>query len=553
MNCPTTDKLSQYVDQLLLIQEHTTIQHHLKDCVHCQHVVNAFQDEQRFIKETLQTPTLPDQFASTVLDQLEPYKQKVTRKKRSTKKRIMLTVAGIILTVSLSAVLQPSFAQLIGGLFSTNQVDDGLRMASQAGVGERVNLEVTDQNITFKVEDVIADPSRLAISYQLVNEHGKIIDYDIDWSVHPKDMDNDISAIIQNGKIIPMERKSWMKREDDYGFIEFPLREYEELGEAFTLVFNISNINGVKGNWQLDVPVDLTRSLQLTHTLPLNDVSTTYNGVMITMKETRYAPSSYELLYETSFTEEELAKVEENIQNFEEQYGEGIISDLTLYGSDVNYHLENEEHNNIHENDRTYHDTIFQDNSIDSNFHSLGTSNEDLALLGHNAWSTFFTPLGEDEKLTFVLDGVAKTAPSDFSIIINPKELKKNPVTFEYEGNYMTITKAKKRNEYSLRKAIIPIEIETNFTIEMEGGKDELASEFVHWIIEDDNGNVYPTFDTKSILNKKDKNDRYKTSIDIRAYDIEEIPEEFTLHLLSVKRFYELDKQWQVPLYQIGE
>ncbi|MGM7684196.1 DUF4179 domain-containing protein [Cytobacillus sp. Hm23] len=551
MNCPTTDKLSQYVDQLLLIQEHNTIQHHLKDCVHCQHVVNAFQDEQRFIKETLQTPTLPDQFASTVLDQLEPYKQKVTRKKRSTKKRIMLTVAGIILTVSLSAVLQPSFAQLIGGLFSTNQVDDGLRMASQAGVGERVNLEVTDQNITFKVEDVIADPSRLAISYQLINEHGKIIDYDIDWSVHPKDMDNDISAIIQNGKIIPMERKSWMKREDDYGFIEFPLREYEELGEAFTLVFNISNINGVKGNWQLDVPVDLTKSLQLTHTLPLNDVSTTYNGVMITMKETRYAPSSYELLYETSFTEEELAKVEENIQNFEEQYGEDIISDLTLYGSDVQYHLENEQNKVVYENH-----TFFQKSSVPSDgkgLQSLEASGTDLKQLGHITYRQLFAPPNDDEKLTFVLDGVAKTVPSDFSITINPKELKKNPVTFEYEGNYMTITKAKKRNEYSLRKAIIPIEIETNFTIELEGGKDELASEFVHWIIEDDNGNVYPTFDTKSILNKKDKNDRYNTTIDIRAYDMEEIPKELTLHLLSVKRFYELDKQWQVPLYQIEE
>ena len=39
-------------------------------------------------------------------------------------------------------------------------------MATDAGLAERVNLEVTDKGITLKVEDVVADSSRVALSFQ---------------------------------------------------------------------------------------------------------------------------------------------------------------------------------------------------------------------------------------------------------------------------------------------------------------------------------------------------------------------------------------------------
>ena len=37
-------------------------------------------------------------------------------------------------------------------------------MATDAGLVERVNLEVMDKGITLKVEDVVADSSRVALS-----------------------------------------------------------------------------------------------------------------------------------------------------------------------------------------------------------------------------------------------------------------------------------------------------------------------------------------------------------------------------------------------------
>ncbi|MDQ0155746.1 anti-sigma factor family protein [Robertmurraya andreesenii] len=81
MNCPTVDKLSRYADNLLSEEEYAQIHMHLKGCLDCIHVVKAFEAEEEFLKETLQTPSLPNDFASGVLERLEPYEQKVNRKK----------------------------------------------------------------------------------------------------------------------------------------------------------------------------------------------------------------------------------------------------------------------------------------------------------------------------------------------------------------------------------------------------------------------------------------------------------------------------------------
>jgi anti-sigma factor RsiW len=73
MKCGTEDKLSQFADSMLTEKEHVEICTHLKNCDHCTHVVKAFKKEQFILKQTLQLPTLPNNFASKILEQLEPY------------------------------------------------------------------------------------------------------------------------------------------------------------------------------------------------------------------------------------------------------------------------------------------------------------------------------------------------------------------------------------------------------------------------------------------------------------------------------------------------
>ncbi|MED3550804.1 DUF4179 domain-containing protein [Cytobacillus praedii] len=538
MSCHAADKLSQYVDDLLAEEEYIEIHNHIQNCKNCFHVVEAFKEEQRFLKETLQTPDLPEHFAELVLDQLESYNQKELNKTSRFWKRIMLPAAGIVLALGLSTALSPSFAEWLGGIFSTDQVDEGLRMASEAGLAERVNLEVTNNGITFKVEDIVADTSRIALSYQVLNEERKPQNTYVDIT----ESRNEILAIDQDGNVINQIGTGWTEG-SDYGLVELSLREEAALDEV-TIQFNLTELNGIKGKWKLVVPVDLKENRKYTTTLPLNNEKITANGVTIQMKEVRFAPSSNELLYETSFTKDEKAKVEAEIEILKKKFGEETVQAITNYGTAAQYHIENEQ------GEAVYHHNIFMEGKgHPSDSGLIQGSGQDMEQLGQLAWNESFIPQKNDQKLTFVLDGVTKTVPSDFSINFKPKELRNKPVTFEYEGNYMNIKEADTKNKFSLRKELIPIKKETTFNIEMEGGKSLPAADLADWVIADNNGKVYQAFHSGSVLNEKDKNGRFKTTIELKAYGINEVPEEITLHLLSVTRYYDVKDKWEIPLY----
>ncbi|WP_153732881.1 DUF4179 domain-containing protein [Sporosarcina obsidiansis] len=530
MNCPTIDELSKYVDDLVTEKESDRVQAHVETCSHCQVVVEAFLEEQRFVMETLQNPELPDDFADKVLGQLEPFEQKVARRKTPWKK-VMLSAAGVVLAVGLSAALSPSFAQLIGGFFSSEQVDDGLRLAMEAGLAERVDLEVEDQGITLKVEDVMADSSRVSLSYQVL-KNGKPQDTYFDSG----DSANKVTAFDANGNEITRLSSGWWDG-GDYGLFEFSLREYEEI-DQLTIRFDVVELNGVKGNWQLEVPVDLREKRQLTKTLPLNDATITTNGVKIDLQKAQMAPSSTELFYETSFMEEEQASIEKARKEFMLRFGsESVESLINAYETAIAYHLEDHDGNVLYAWNR-----MNEEKGHEEAIGMLSGSGENLDTLGHVKWVNSFIPKKEQPDVTFVLDGVYKTVPTDFSIKIKPNELKDKPYSFEFEGNDLTVVKAKNETNYSFRKSLLPIAKESTFIIEMEGNREPGASELGWWLVEDDKGNVYQAGPSGSVVNEK-------VSFELTLPRFKEEPKELTLHLFSVKRYEPVNESWKFPLY----
>ena len=253
MKCPTIDKLEQWFDGFDQVDE--IIQSHVETCQECQQVIKMYAEEQELIKETLTTPTLPDDFTIQILNQLEPYEHKRKKKKW---KRVLLPAAACVLAVGLTTTLNPSFAEWIGGFFTTEQVDEGLRMASESGLTQHIDQEVMDQGITFKVEDVLADTSRVALSYQVVKENGKILNPQLE----NRDGKNVISAYDQDGNPIEGFGMSWMA-DSDYGLIEFSLRGHESI-DSLTIKVELTELNGTRGNWQLEIPIDLKDIKEMT-------------------------------------------------------------------------------------------------------------------------------------------------------------------------------------------------------------------------------------------------------------------------------------------------
>ena len=486
--------------------------------------MNAFKEEQQFLKETLQTPTLPEDFTDRVFDQLEPYSESGEVSAQSNPwKRTTIIAAGVVLAVGFSTTVNSSFAEFVGGLFTTDQVDEGLKIAGEAGLTQRVNQEVEDQGMTLVVEDVIADSSRVSLSYKVLNTDGK----PQDTYLNVPDTDNEITAIDQNGNELHGFGTGWQEG-SDYGFVEFSLRGHDNL-EQLTIQFNLVELNDVKGNWQLDVPVELLENSKLTKMADLKDATAVHHGVEIDLKRLQIAPSSMELYFETAFTKDERKKYEEAIRKFEEKFGKGSIDNLVFGNSSaIEYHIENADGKVLYSTER------------DTNSDTAGMlqgSSEDLSTSGGTAWIHSFVPNNEDQ-LNFVLDGIYKKEPTDLSLTIKPNDIKKHPVSFDYKGTHLTIKNVKKPLFGEDRSVVI----------KMEGGTDSLDADLGSYIAVDSNGKSYPTNFSSSILDEKDKNGRHIVSLDLQLDGLEEVPEELTLYLVSMTSYYPVEEPWRVPL-----
>lgn len=530
MNCLTIDELSKYIEDLLNEKDFLRVEKHLQNCSNCQIVVEELLAEQSFIKDTLQTPSLPDDFAESIIGNLEPYQQEKIKRKGSWKK-VMLSAAGVTLAVGISAALSPSFAQLIGGFFSSEEADEGLRLAMEAGLTERVDLAVEDQGVTLKVEDIMADSSRVTLSYQVL-KNGKPQNTFIEEDRSA----NSVAAIDSNENELGQLGYSWWDQ-GDYGVYEFSLRDYNDL-DQMTVRFDIEELSGEKGNWQLDVPIDLSDKRQLTKILPLQDASFTASDVIIELQEMQMAPSSTELFFETSFTEEKRTEIT-NVENmFKQQFGlEAVESLMGTFETDIAYHLEDE-------NGMTLYswNTLQDKEGFNEDAGMLQGTGEDLEALGHIKWVNSFIPKKEQSNLTFVLDGVYKTEPADFSITINPKKLSQKPFSFEFEGNQLNVVKAKNETDYHFRKSLKPLAKDTTFVIKMEGEREAGASELGWWLIEDGEGNVYSSGMSGSVSNNT-------LDMELTLPALHEIPEKLNLHLFSVKRYEPTSEPWKVPLF----
>lgn len=522
MNCPTIDELSMYADDLLTGKEAERVFIHAEGCPRCREVLEAFRSEQQFIQETLQDPRLPDDFTDQIMGQLEPVKRP---KGKGPWKKMLLSAAGVVLAVGVSAALSPSFAQLIGGFFSSEQADEGLQLANEAGLTERVDLSVEDQGITLKVEDVAADSSRVTLSYQIL-KNGKPQNSFIEQDESP----NQVLALDQNGNEIGRLGYSWWDGEE-YGVYEFSLRGREEI-EQLIIRFDVSELKGKEGSWQLDVPIDLREKRQLTEAVPLHDSSFEEHGMQVSLQKLEKAPSSMELYYETSFTAERQAEIEEVMENFSRRFGKGAIAPLqSIFSTEIAYHVL----------DETGKEQYSWNRQEDGGM--LQGEGQDLDTLGAVKWVNSFVPRKEQSNLTFVLDGMYATEPSDFSITLKPEELARKPFSFEYEGNQLEVVRAKNETNYHLQKSWKPLAKESFFMVEMKGTRTKNASDLDYWLVEDGKGNVYASGPSGSVVN--DEVD-FQLSFPV----LEEVPEELTLHLFSVRRYKELDQPWKVPMFQ---
>ncbi|MEG0472780.1 MAG: DUF4179 domain-containing protein [Solibacillus sp.] len=503
MNCPSGDKLSQYVDQLLNQEEQQNIEEHLKQCASCQQIHALFEGEEQFLKETLQAPTLSDDFEAQILARVKPYK-----KKRAFWKVSSGVAAAAVLSVGILTAVSPSFAQLITSFFSTEQVDSGFHEAETLGFVEEVNYEVTDNGLTVRVDEVMADTTRIAFKYQVIDKNGKVKNPHIEnWNEK-----NNMKFMNKSNEELPLEDYgSWSYKEGDIGFFEL---RTPNVTEDVLLKWQIRDINGKEGNWDMDIPIPIEKALVSTATLDLQNATYAQQNVSVTFEEARFSPSAMEINYTTVFTEPlEQTKLSAKTH--------------TQPAVNVAYMIESEKGELLATN-FIYGRYFGNSNGAIS---ALGSTSEDRQQFSHKE---MFVPI-KVEKPSLVVAGFLNHETVEEAVEFRPSKLKKEEVIFLFNGEPITVKSMQQVTNTGLQMEWPFILRERYVEIMIDYDREKIKEELDSWVLEDSTGELY------TVYNNGDR---------LLVYGVDSLDEKFTLHLTKVVKFNPLEKPWRIPLYE---
>lgn len=533
MVCPKDDKLFDYIEGILEDNEKDLMERHIQSCPYCEQQLELLLKENELLEQTLKSPILPDDFAEKIVDQLEPHK----RKKNRPLKWVLGTAASALLAGGVFMSVSPSVAKLVGGIFSSETVDEGLRMAIDTDIATPVNLSATDADITLHIEDLIADTSRIAFSYRVTNQQGKVLNPFIgDADLYS------IKVLDEHQNEVELNSMSWGLH-DDYGIYEISLVNIDNFTKG-TVRLDIHHLAGKDGQWQIDIPIDLTSAYEQQKVVALNE-SYEVEGVKIHLDKVNYATSTTDIYYQLEYTEEVKERLKQQLKQKELQFNNEIVQ--FLYFPSIGYRIENGKgvvlgYENIYFSKERGHPV--SENMLSG----MGQWDGEPSELGPYKQIDSFVPnKNAEEELYFVVDTIYRPKISEFSITFNPKEL---PKTFEYNGYELTIDSVQEKTDYSLQKSWMPIQRQKSVEIQLSGFALQKAPNIEKWALEDEKGNKYTIHHGGSTLDETDQQGRFKRTFELVSSELEEIPEEMTLHIIAETEVIPLKNEIRIPLFK---
>ncbi|WP_419882891.1 DUF4179 domain-containing protein [Peribacillus sp. B-H-3] len=180
---------------------------------------------------------------------------------------------------------------LIGGIFQQFNDETGVELANQNAVTQ-LNQAITSSGVTVKLTSAYFDGNVVSITGFVDkdvekghNEKGEV-SFDVNFGHNEGDNDPWL-----NGKTTSIK-----KADNGYNFqwkLEYP---YKTLKENSTLPITIHNINGIKGEWNFEIPIQQEKN----HTFVINqEQEYPEDEVKVRIKEILSAKASSTLIYET--------------------------------------------------------------------------------------------------------------------------------------------------------------------------------------------------------------------------------------------------------------
>ncbi|RLQ97429.1 DUF4179 domain-containing protein [Falsibacillus albus] len=199
-----------------------------------------------------------------------------------------LTLASGFINPNMNHVLAE--APLIGKIYQEFGDTMGMQLTQQHAVKE-LNKSLTRNGITVKLSSAYFDGNVISVIGHVsgdlkkgMNEKGEL---SFDLNVEDGKGDNDPWL---NGMVKDIRKKG--KGYDFQWKLYYP---YETINDDFTLPVTIHDINGIKGDWKFNIPVEQKNYRTVALSESKNDET---DGVKIDMKELRIGKAYSSLTYE---------------------------------------------------------------------------------------------------------------------------------------------------------------------------------------------------------------------------------------------------------------
>lgn len=330
--------------------------------------------------------------------------------------RLAIGAAALLFIVGIVSVFAvPSLAERIRSLFARDHVDIGLLRAQEHGLVHRPNIKVKDKGYTVKVDEAVADPTRVVMALQLFGPDGQ----------HDRDSltfspENQVTIKDDEGRIVGSMYDMGLTNDFYYmvAFFPEPLQTDSITleGRLTQLGNEIQKIPVTHGDWSFQFSIDMKEARKKTKVTPFEGSYTSPDGMTIRLKRLTQMVQGVRLELETELSEEALSR------------SPGELWEKQI----LKFHFEDADGNEIHSVNSKKAPRM---DSLMS--HSKMPGNKP----GLMQWSFIFLYLPYDQSYRFVFDGYSIAETDGTWVEFEPAKLIDHPVTFQSLGDEIILRK----------------------------------------------------------------------------------------------------------------
>ncbi|KZE82516.1 hypothetical protein AV654_08430 [Paenibacillus elgii] len=425
MKCLGRDEMEMFLTRSG-VTDRSGMANHIAACSDCQRLKNALLEEQEQWAREMYAETLPESFTDQVMSALreeeiepatsEPITERTGRVAVKRSRKIWWVTVGVASILVLLGVASfysiPTVAEIIRSLFSRNNVDIGLLRAQEFGLVQHPNIKIKDKGYTLKIDEAVADPTRVIVALQLYGPDGK----------HERDrlrLSEEGSRIVvkdEQGKVIG-KLYDMGATNDFYYLVAFFPEPIQS--NRITIEGQIGKLDGdpwdkgfpaIKGNWNFEFPIDMTEAQKQTKITELQGEYTSPGGMTVRLKRLTRMVQGVRLELDTELSPEALVRSPGDLWQKQE----------------LMFHFEDAAGSEIHSvNARKFP----RRDSLMTQSHIPGDKPGQMHL------SYTFKYLPEDQPYRFVLDGYSVAEQDGSSVSFAPARLQEEPVFFRMDGD----------------------------------------------------------------------------------------------------------------------